>query len=73
MRKFNFTIFFIINIPCLVIILNNVFILYNKNIKILFDNRKIILYFLLLLLKKMLLDYFFNFIYLFLFMSKEII
>ena len=39
MRKINFIIFFIISITILVIILNNVFILNNKNIKILFDNR----------------------------------
>ena len=40
MRKFIFAIFFIISIACLVIILNNVFILNNQNIKLLFDNRK---------------------------------
>ena len=43
MRKLH--MFFIISITSLVIILNNVFILNNKNIKILFDNRKFILYF----------------------------
>ena len=58
MRKISFTIFFIISITCLVIILNNVSILNNKNIKILFDNKKFILYFLLLLIKKMFLDFF---------------
>ena len=36
--------FVIISITYLVIILNNVFILSNKNIKILFDNRNFILY-----------------------------
>ena len=62
MRNISFTIFFLISITCLVIILNNVFILNNKNIKILFNNKKFILY--CLRFKNMFLDYFLtNFIF----------
>ena len=57
-EKILFHNFFIISITNLVIILNNIFILNNKNLKILFGNRKIILYLLLLLIKKMFLDFF---------------
>ena len=51
--------FFIIRITCNVIILNNIFILNIKNIKILFGNRKFILYF--LIFKKLFLHYFYFF------------
>ena len=52
--------FFIIIITCLIIDLNNIFILKNKSRKILFDNENFILYFLILVIKNMMfLDYMF--------------
>ena len=62
----SFTIFFIIGIIYLVTVLNNICILQNKNRKILFDDKKIILYFLLLLIKNMMfLDYIYIYIYIY--------
>ena len=61
MRKISFTIFLTIIISYLVIVLNNIFILKNKNRKILFDNINFILYFLLLLIKSCFLTIFIYF------------
>ena len=63
---------FLISITYLVIVLNIIFILKNKNRKKLFDNGNFILYFLILLIKKydVFRLYFFNF-FIFVFMSKK--